>query len=481
MARLAIAMDLGTSGFRAQAIDLGNGEILSTVITTRHPLPGGNVMSQLNFVLNRGMEVARSKMIRAINRVIAELHVPPADVVRLGVCGNPNQLSLFQGIEIRDLAFAGSRKLALLGVVPPARDGAVVAAHTLDGLNLPGGCEVVIPPAVRQEVGADALAMMIMTGMLERQETSIVTDFGTNAEVALFHGGTVYSGSTAAGPALEGQQISCGRLAAPWVIADLEPVGPYHRLILLDEELLPVRGGLIDLCRKGFILEADQRHAMHRRPIGITGTGTIAIVDQATQAGLIALPHVETEDARLHLGEDIFFTREDLCEAGKAIGAVRAGHITLCHEAGITPEDIHTIYMSGASGTYVDAAKAQRVGLIPPRLKKVYQVGNTSLAMARNLATNPRALDRMIDLANRLRVNHCMFATSKIFQKVYILELSYWTEGMPMHHYRRFLKKFGLADLPPVQGPPEVVRTVKRDIDDLGRRGLTTLEDFDSR
>jgi len=37
-------------------------------------------------------------------------------------------------------------------------------------------------------------------------------------------------------------------------------------------------------------------------------------------------------------------------EAGKAIGSVRAGHITLCQEAGIQVDDIETAYMSGASG-----------------------------------------------------------------------------------------------------------------------------------
>lgn len=476
MTRLAVALDLGTSGFRAQSIDLATGEVLSTAITTRHPLPGGNVMDQLNFAMNRGVETAQDIVIRAINRILVELRIPTADVVRLALCGNPNQLSLFQGMEIRDLAFAGGRKLQLLGVVPPVRDAAVVAAGIFPGLNLPANCEVVIPPAIRHEVGADALAMLTITGALEHEGTSIVTDFGTNAEVALLHEGEAIVGSTAAGPALEGQQIACGRLAAPWVVADLEPSDSYHRLILLDDELLPVPGSLIDLRDRGFVAEA-----YWPRPIGITGTGTIALVDQAILAGLIELPHIKTADRQLHLGEDVFFTEADLIEAGKAIGAVRAGHITLCHEAGISPADIDTVFMTGASGTYMDAAKAHRLGLVPPCAKRVYQMGNTSLTMARRLATDPQALDRMVELAATLRARHCMFATSPHFQKAYILELSFWTEGMPAHQYRKFLKKFGLADLPPVQKTPEVVRTVKRDIDDMGRMGLTTIHDIGRR
>lgn len=48
-----IALDLGTSGFRAQVIDLETKETLKTVITMGHPLPGGNVMDHLDFAIKR--------------------------------------------------------------------------------------------------------------------------------------------------------------------------------------------------------------------------------------------------------------------------------------------------------------------------------------------------------------------------------------------------------------------------------------------
>ena len=127
-------------------------------------------------------------------------------------------------------------------------------------------------------------------------------------------------------------------------------------------------------------------------------------------------------------------------EAGKAIGSVRAGHITLCEEAGIQLADIETAYMSGASGTYVDALKAQQIGMIPARVKKIYQVGNTSLAMAKDMVRDEDKLWHMKQVADDLRQHHCMFASSKVFEKVYILELSYWTEGMPLKQYQKFLK-----------------------------------------
>jgi methylamine methyltransferase corrinoid protein reductive activase len=199
---------------------------------------------------------------------------------------------------------------------------------------------------------------------------------------------------------------------------------------------------------------------------------------QAMAANLIDLPRILTVDSRLHLSEGIYFTEDDLAEAGKAIGAVRAGHITLCQQAGIALEDIHVAYMSGASGTYVDASKAQKLGMIPPRVKTVYQVGNTSLAMARDLVLDINQLDAMSDLARKLEKTHCMLATSETFKNIYILELAYWTEGMPMLQYRNLLRKHELPDLLPVEEPPEIVHTVKRDIDDLGQMGLTLVANF---
>jgi uncharacterized 2Fe-2S/4Fe-4S cluster protein (DUF4445 family) len=58
--------------------------------------------------------------------------------------------------------------------------------------------------------------------------------------------------------------------------------------------------------------------------------------------------------------------------------------------------------MSGASGTYVDAIKAQKLGMLPSRLKRVCQVGNTSLAMARDLVMDIKKLDGMSDVARQL-------------------------------------------------------------------------------
>jgi methylamine methyltransferase corrinoid protein reductive activase len=414
-------------------------------------------------------------------------------VVSLAVCGNPIQLSLFQGIEIRDLAYAGKRKLESLGVVPPKRNAQVVKAGDIQGLDLPAGADVLIPPAVQHEIGADALAMMIQTGMLDRDEIAIVTDYGTNAEMALIVQGTVYTGSTAAGPALEGQQIQDGILALPGAISDVvfepekkgfeglkgsgggasdRPLKGLLHTSVLDAEMYPVPGDTVD-PETGKVLVKGSREA-----VGITGTGVVALFSQGLKARLIQIPRINTPDLEIHLPDEIIFTEEDLIEAGKAIGAVRAGHITLCQEAGIRLEDIEVAYMSGASGTYVDALKAQELGMIPARVKRIYQVGNTSLAMARDMVRDQQNLWKLQEIADNLRQTHCMFAESKVFEKVYILELSYWTEGMPQAKYQQFLQMYELPTLAEVTDIPEVIKTVARDIPDLGKMGLQIIPDI---
>ena len=492
MARLGVALDLGTSGFRGQALDLGqNGRILSTAVTTRHPLPGANVMDHLHFAVEMGLDRAHKIVVHAVNRVIDHLKIEKDEVVRLAVCGNPIQLSLFQEIEIRDLAYAGKRKLEALGVVAPKRDAQIMKAREISALNLPANTDILIPPAVRHEIGADALAMMIQTGMLNSDEIAITTDYGTNAEMALIVNGTVYTGSTAAGPALEGQHIEDGLLALPGAICDVEfetpngepigiaddpqenqPISRRMKTFILDDTMTVQPGDTVDPAT-GELFEKGLEKA-----VGITGTGVIALISQNLKTHTIRLPKILTSNAKIHLPDGMKFTEKDLEEAGKAIGAVRAGHISLCQEAGVRLEDVETAYMSGASGTYVDALKAQEIGMIPPGVKKIYQVGNSSLAMARDMVKSEDELWRMKRIADDLRQHHCMFAESKVFEQVYILELSYWTQGMPMNQYQQFLKKFGLPPLKNAEMIPEVIKTVQKDIPELGIKGLQIISDI---
>lgn len=441
--RYGIALDLGTSGFRCQAVDLDTGETVATAITERHPIPGMNVIDHVNFAIKAGEDVANGLMIEAVNNLFESLGIDLSKVETIGVCGNPFQLSLFQNIEIRDLAYAGKNMLKDLGVVSPPRDGDVVDATSLGIKGMPGA-SVIIPPAVRHEIGADAIGMMMMTNILNEDVPSIVVDYGTNAEMALVVNGKVYSGSAAAGPALEGQEIERGMLAAPGALSEMEITDRGWRCYVLDEALEPVEGDLIDPLT-GEVLEEGP---MHGKAIGITGTGTIAALANGIKQGIVTPPKINTPSGRLVLQDGIEITSADVEEAGKAIGALRAGFLTLMDAAGVWVGDVKKAYMSGASGLYVDARKAMQIGMVTPGAEDIIQFGNTSIGLARKIILGEVDLDGLREFAKQLRADHVMFATSEFFKNVYSIEYSVWCSSMPMSMYNDMLDMYGIRHLP---------------------------------
>ncbi len=467
-----ISLDIGTSGTRGHAVDLDTGKILSTSVTECHPLPGANIMDHLTFCINAGTDTAHKILIDTVNKLIATLDIDLNKVERVSICGNPIQLSLFQGIPVDDLAFAGENAHKARGITAQKRDAGVFSAVDV-GLNVRDGCELCVPPAIRHEIGADALAMMYKSGFLEQKENCMVTDYGTNAEMALKIGDDIYTGSAAAGPAMEGQSIKCGMLAGPGAISDLEYDFQYICKVL-DENIISQNGDRIDLALEKVTPEGP----MSGKATGITGTGVIAAVSAVLDAHLWRKGKLTTSDGLLHLQDGVYIDSHDISEAMKAIGAMRAGHFTLLEHAGIKFSDLDIMYMAGASGTYVDAVKARGVGLLPPSCKTIYQYGNTSLAMSTDILRDPELLDELQGIANGIRANHVMFAGDPTFEQIYTQELAVCDEGMSMEMYNKNNAMVGIQELPKPKGTPKVHRMVERDIPDLGDRGLFILHDI---
>ncbi|PQV43344.1 methylamine methyltransferase corrinoid protein reductive activase [Methanohalophilus euhalobius] len=467
--KVGVAIDLGTSGFRAQKIDIENGEIHKTVITMNNPLPGANVMDHLDFAMNYGQDLAHELVIGAFRNILEELGIHSSPD-KIAICGNPIQLSLFQGIPIDDLAYAGQRKKAKYNIKEQERKAAVVKSIFIPGLEDLDNCIVVIPPAIKHEVGADALALIVKSGMLDNTDISIATDYGTNAEMALKVGNVIYTGSAAAGPALEGQEIADGTIARPHAISDVSFEDKALRNYVLNDEMDTVKGDLVK-PDDGTIIDKGDIEAH-----GITGTGVISLIDESIKNGLVVLPKINLKNSIIQLQDGIKFNEHDLVEAGRAIGAIRAGHITLCNAAGIGMEDIQTAYMSGAAGTYMDALKAHNIGMIPYDVGQISQIGNTSLIVAREILLSEDRLWELQKIAEEIVGTHVMFAMDDAFKEAYILELSYWGEGMPFKVLKKYLKKKKLPTIDVVKSVPAVEKRVVKDIPVLGEEGLHVLD-----
>lgn len=466
-----IAIDIGTSGIRAQALNIDSSEVISTAITLRHPLPGANVVDHLHFALKIGIETTHDLLIEAINKVIVGLNIDVENIKRVAVCGNPIQLSLFHNIEIRDLAYWGEKSVERLEIEIPSRNATITTSKEI-GLEIPEDALVFIPPAIRHEIGADALAMLYKTGVLEKEGSYLVSDFGTNAEMALVIDGEVFACSAAAGPAIEGQMIDKGRLASPGAICDLKDFDHEWKSIVLDDDLLITDGDTIDPSN-GKIISKSKNNV---EAIGITGTGVIAAFSLGIDNELIIDSKIKTKDKKIHLQDDVYLAEEDIVNIGKALGAFRAAHLTLAEKANILLDDIDAVYMAGASGFYVDPLKSLKIGQIPPSSREIFQVGNTSLDMAKDIALNPSFLDILQQIADKMRSNHIMLATSKTFEKIYSLELSIYEENMPFWMYNQWLEKYGFQTIPSKEPNPKIHHIFERDIVELGINGLKVIQ-----
>jgi uncharacterized 2Fe-2S/4Fe-4S cluster protein (DUF4445 family) len=325
--------------------------------------------------------LAHKIVIKAVNRLI-ELTASPEDVEVIAVCRNPTQLSLFTNGELRDLIYSPDALLRK-GISIPKREAQILDGRAI-GVNVP--CDVLVPPSIKAEVGADGVAMIMKSGLRHESQAAAI-DFGTNAEMAVKSGGSIFVGSAAAGPAIEGQHISRGMLAAPGAICDLEYDWGW-RCKVLDESMVPQDGDTLDLKSGAMIKKGNLR-----------------------AAGLI----------------DLAFDEGDLLEAGKAFAAIRAGEETLAEAAGVDLRGVETCFLSGAAGTFSDPVKVLDLGLISAGTKNAHQIDNTSLQMACDLVSGKETLQEMQKIADQ--AVHVSFSRSETFKENYLREYAFWCEG----------------------------------------------------
>jgi len=286
-----------------------------------------------------------------------------------------------------------------------------------------------------------------------------VTDYGTNAEMALKVKDKIYTGSASAGPAMEGQQIHNGMIAGPGALSDMVRTPLGWQTKVLNDRLIPEDGPVLNI-------RSDITRNSGVAPTGITGTGVVALMYALQEDGRVEDAKIKNDPVRVT--RTVKFDTEDYKEAGKALGAIRAGHLTLMIMAGVDPEKITKMYMAGASGTYVDPVKAKAVGLVPPDSIDIKQVGNTSLELAKDLAFDPDMLGELEELRKKLVTDHIMFASCDTFRDLYTYEFGYWSDGMPLNRYRRALERYDLEGYLDRTTPTNITKLYETDIHDVG-------------
>ena len=110
-------------------------------------------------------------------------------------------------------------------------------------------------------------------------------------------------------------------------------------------------------------------------------------------------------------------------------------------------------------------------------LDKTVQAGNTSLMMAYDILVDDDGLDQMQDVANSIASKHIMFATSKVFEDIYVNEIAYWDEGMPMEMFNKYPQGRRLQTVAAHQtAARRPSASSHRDIPIIGDRGLKMLD-----
>jgi uncharacterized 2Fe-2S/4Fe-4S cluster protein (DUF4445 family) len=158
--------------------------------------------------------------------------------------------------------------------------------------------------------------------------------------------------------------------------------------------------------------------------VGICGSGLIDLTWVLLQTGKM------DESGRLEgksytlPGTDVTLTQKDIRQVQLAKAAITAGIQLLARQYGVTLEDIDTVCIAGAFGTFMDPDSACGIGLIPQELRsKIHPIGNAAGAGARLPLQDRSAWERACRIARD--TEFLELATFRDFQDTYVDALEF--------------------------------------------------------
>lgn len=372
------AVDIGTTTLVVSLVDLATGEEAGSAATHN---PQGqyarDVLSRITYAsAPQGLKLMQEVLVRRLNEMIRELAakagIDPASIYEIVLSGNTCMLHLAAGVD--------PVTLGRYPYAPAMHGNRSLQAGDL-GLQLSRFARVYIPPFVSAYVGADLTAGILALQLHKLEGITLLVDIGTNGEIILADNGRLAATSTAAGPALEGMNISCGMCAGP---------GAVEKVDLSAEsaiQLATIGGGT---------------------PQGLCGSGLIDLVAMLATQGVLepsgrfarlngAQAHPDFRKAlnaddtckAFEFAPGLRLTQKDVRQVQLAKGAIRAGIDFLLAEFKTPAEAVDRVYIAGAFGFHLSTASLLRLKLLPPEFRdKVEYVGNTSKTGAQAFLTN---------------------------------------------------------------------------------------------
>ncbi len=358
--RHAIAFDLGTTTVVANLLDLETGQPVAvrSMLNAQQPF-GADVITRISATmldpdaLGLLRDRAHETLMELTTEVCEEGGVDPAEVYEIVVAGNVTMLQLALGIDPEPLSMAPFTIMAR--TLPPAQ-------ATDFGVRVHERAPAVTFPALGAYVGPDIVAGILATGLTLDKRTRLFIDVGTNSEIVLGSSARALATAAPAGPAFEAAQIRCGMRAADGAIEGVKIVdGDVELTVIGDVEAVGLCGsGLVDAVSelvKAGILDHSGRFVLGSSP----------------RLGKIG------EENVFYLHDEVFLSQRDVRELQFAKASIATGWQILCNDMGVDPAEISQVLLGGSFGSYLSAASAVRIGLVPKLpLARIVAAGNVA-------------------------------------------------------------------------------------------------------
>jgi uncharacterized 2Fe-2S/4Fe-4S cluster protein (DUF4445 family) len=384
---LGLAVDLGSTTVAAFLTMLDDGEVASAGGgLNQQTVFGSDVISRLSAAMEDedNAERLHRLALASINQAVDSLHLSPRimdRVERVTIVGNVAMHHLLTKQPLHTLAVMPFQPYDKT----PIRD----AQDLMEGI-FPAHIKVSLPPLIGGFVGSDALSCLAYFGFDDPSGPMAAIDLGTNGEVMVTDGDRILVASTAAGPAFEGVNISCGSRAVDGAIVDLsvedgsfqlETIGDAEPVGLTGSGLLSAIAAFrrISLIEPGGRINPDCAGYSEQINNGPPepGQDTPSTSDLSPQcleyARTISKDDKGTRRIRLTEEGDLFLTQLDIRELQKAKAAIRAAIDVLMAQLELEPEDLERVILTGSFGGQVDIDAILEIGMLPPVRSEVVE------------------------------------------------------------------------------------------------------------
>jgi uncharacterized 2Fe-2S/4Fe-4S cluster protein (DUF4445 family) len=367
-----VAIDIGTTTLVFYLVNLISGAIIETrAVVNPQSKYGADVISRINFAAlnDGGLETLQKEILYTINlqldHFIEVAEITNNELVKITIAGNTTMLHLLLGVD--------PLPIALAPFTPAFVDEQILKGKELQ-LHCHPEAEIKILPSIAAYVGADIVAGIASIKPLGEYQRFLFLDIGTNGELALVTPETIWCCATAAGPAFEGANISCGMSA--------------------------VEGAISVFGTEGYSVIGNAA------PVGLCGSGLIDVVAHLVENKLVQNDGLLSEDfvivPETSEKNSIVLTQQDIREVQLAKSAILAGVKVLLKKASLTFDDLDVLFLAGGFGNYIDLESAVKIGMLPKEMEhKTISLGNTSGTGAL-LALKSVQFDQIIqDIRNR--------------------------------------------------------------------------------